>query len=89
MPVAIRSSSVASTSESGRTSLTDASGWNLVADAFSATVSTSVFQSPQPGHCPCHFGALAPHSVQVKSVLILAMIRIFRNLYYVDECSLN
>jgi hypothetical protein len=25
--------------------------------AVAATVSTSVFHTPQCGHCPCHFGA--------------------------------
>jgi len=30
-----------------------------------ATVSTSVFQVPHCGHCPCHFGEEPPHSVQV------------------------
>ena len=30
----------------------------------SATPSTSVFQAPQCGHCPCHFGDSPPHSVQ-------------------------
>jgi hypothetical protein len=31
-----------------------------------------VFHSPQPGHCPCHFGLVAPHAVQVKIVAGLA-----------------
>jgi hypothetical protein len=33
-----------------------------------ARSSTSVFHSPQPGHCPCHFGLVAPHWVQLKIV---------------------
>ena len=31
--------------------------------APSSTASTSVFQAPQLGHLPCHFGLLPPHSV--------------------------
>jgi hypothetical protein len=51
---------------------TDASGVTLErvpatlskrAGAAVAIVSTSVFQTPQCGHCPCHFGACPPHSV--------------------------
>jgi hypothetical protein len=30
--------------------------------------STSVFQSPQPGQRPCHFGLSCPHAEQVKTV---------------------
>jgi hypothetical protein len=26
--------------------------------------STTVFHSPQDGHCPCHFGVWAPHAEQ-------------------------
>jgi hypothetical protein len=33
--------------------------------AGAAIVSTSVFHTPQCGHCPCHFGAEPPHSVQL------------------------
>ncbi len=33
--------------------------------AAPATVSTSVFQAPQWGHWPCHFGLWPPHSVQL------------------------
>ena len=33
--------------------------------APSATASTSVFQAPQLGHLPSHFGLVPPHSVQV------------------------
>ena len=39
----------------------------------SASVSTSVFHTPHPGHCPCHFDAVAPHSVQANTVFALAM----------------
>ena len=38
--------------------------WNRV-DAGAATVSTRVFQVPQCGHWPCHFGLWPPHSVQL------------------------
>ena len=53
--------------------LTEASGVTLErapetvskrADAGVAIDSTSVFQAPQCGHCPCHFGDWPPHSVQ-------------------------
>jgi hypothetical protein len=30
-----------------------------------ATLSTNVFQAPQCGHWPCHFGETPPHSVQL------------------------
>jgi hypothetical protein len=35
---------------------------------LAAGSSTSVFHSPQPGHCPCHFGLVAPHAAQLKIV---------------------
>jgi hypothetical protein len=40
--------------------------------AVGARSSTSVFHSPQPGHCPCHFGLVAPHWLQLKIVAGLA-----------------
>jgi hypothetical protein len=40
--------------------------------AVGARSSASVFHSPQPGHCPCHFGLVAPHAVQLKIVAGLA-----------------
>jgi len=39
----------------------------------SATDSISVFQAPQCGHLPSHFGLVPPHSLQVYRVLSLAM----------------
>jgi hypothetical protein len=41
----------------------------------SATPSIKVFQAPQLGHLPNHLGELPPHSVQLKVVLSLAMLR--------------
>jgi hypothetical protein len=35
------------------------------AAAGAASVSTSVFHAPHCAHCPCHFGAWPPHSVQL------------------------
>jgi hypothetical protein len=43
------------------------------AGALSITASTSVFHCPQPGHWPCHFGELAPHSVHEYCVFAFAM----------------
>ena len=41
----------------------------------SATVSSRVFHSPQPGHLPSHLGLLAPQALQVYWVLSFAMGR--------------
>jgi len=64
MSVAMRLSSEASTSCSSCTWLVAASPAKR-GFADSAIVSTRVFQAPQAGHCPCHFGDCPPHSVQV------------------------
>ncbi len=42
-------------------------------EAPSTTVSTMVFQAPQSVHCPAHLGWVAPHSVQPKIRLALAI----------------
>ena len=41
--------------------------------AASNTLATSVFHCAQPGHCPCHLGTVAPHSVQAYWDLALAI----------------
>ena len=38
--------------------------------------STMVFQAPQAGHFPDHFGVSLPHSVQKNVVLLLATARL-------------
>ena len=66
MPVGMRSDSRASISDRFCNLAAGASdSKRLFGVAFSATVSTSVFQALQPGHWPCHFGLVAPHSVQL------------------------
>jgi hypothetical protein len=45
----------------------------LPPEAESATVSTSVFQAPQPGHLPSQRGLVPPQALQVKVVFSLAM----------------
>ena len=65
-PVGSLSSSRASISDSVCTRAVPASAAKRFDDgvAASATVSTSVFHASHPGHCPCHFDEVAPHSVQ-------------------------
>ena len=74
MPLGVRATSVASMAASGITAWACASPayWPLAAlmrflppPLDSATVSSSVFQAPQPGHLPSQRGLVAPHSVQV------------------------
>ena len=66
MPVGWRSISVASMAASVSTGCERASDWKrFFAGPDSAADSTSVFQAPQSGHLPSHFGLVPPHSVQV------------------------
>ena len=37
------------------------------------SVSTSVFQAPQCGHCPCHLSVWPPHSLQLYTVFVFAI----------------
>ncbi len=70
--------SFASTVASGRIAeRAPATPVNRVA-AGAATDSTSVFQAPQCGHCPCHLGDWPPHSVQLWTVFDLAIARAAR-----------
>ncbi len=57
--------SFASTADSGR--IAERAPATLVnrVGAGAATDSTRVFQAPQCGHWPCHFGDCPPHSVQL------------------------
>jgi hypothetical protein len=66
MPVGIRSSSSAATLPSSWTSCVGASAAKrfLAGGRSASTVSTSVFQAWQCGHCPSHFGFAPPHSLQ-------------------------
>ena len=68
MPVGWRSASAASISDSVATDSAGVRPRDGVAKRFlaapSSTDSTSVFQAPQLGHLPCHFGLVPPHSVQ-------------------------
>ena len=62
----VRATSAASISLSVATGWRLASGWKrCVAAAASARASSSVFQAPQCGHLPSHFGLVPPHSLQV------------------------
>ena len=65
MPVGCRSTSLASISDSVATGWLFATDWYRLRDGASATDSTRVFQAPQLGHLPSHFGDVPPHSVQV------------------------
>jgi hypothetical protein len=49
-----------------RETLIDTGGFCVVVDCSSAT---RVFHSPQPPHCPCHFGEAAPQFWQIKTSL--------------------
>ena len=42
-------------------------------DGAAGTVSVKVFQAPQSGHWPDHFGWVAPQDSQTNTVLDLAM----------------
>ncbi len=59
----MRSVSFAVTRDSGVTAERAPATLSNRVVAGAASVSTSVFQAPQPGHWPCHLGAVAPHSV--------------------------
>src|SRR3569623_2305373 len=47
----------------------------LLAADGAATPSTSVFHSPQSGHCPAHIGHSAPHSLQRYMDFTLLTVR--------------
>jgi hypothetical protein len=68
MPLASRSASALVTLEIGSTAV-EAPGRALarsraLACPVGITVSTSVFHASHDGHCPDHFGELAPHCWQ-------------------------
>ena len=72
-PVGVRATSTASISASGRTPAEGASAAKAPPSRFlppaaavgSATVSSSEFQAPQPGHLPSQRGLVAPQALQV------------------------
>jgi hypothetical protein len=49
---------------------TDRADLRALVEAASAS---KVFHSPQPAHCPCHFGADAPQFWQIKTSFDFAM----------------
>src|SRR5882724_9612493 len=53
-----------------RGTLMDTGGFRVVVACTSAT---RVFHSPQPAHCPCHFGEEAPQFWQIKTSLDFAI----------------
>ena len=81
MPVDRRSTGAAPTSRSGRGALrSPARTRSAPASRRRARArrrprpagtrsSTSVFQAPQAGHCPCHFASCAPQSEQTWTVV--------------------
>jgi len=53
-------------------------------------ISTSVFQAPQSPHCPAHYGASAPQSLQLYNIFAFAMlIRVFIEFNYLSDISMK
>ena len=71
---ALRACFGASTSAS-RTGFTARPPWlRARRGALPRVSSASVFQAPQPGHCPCHLADSAPQAEQMKTDVGLGMV---------------
>ena len=64
-PVGVRGTSATTISLSVATGCVPLRLWKRCVERPSARASCSVFQAPQCGHLPSHFGLLPPHSLQV------------------------